>query len=71
MNLRLERNQMTMTELRHQTKEQEISNVKDHINNRNESIEVVKIILIDKEKKSIMEEEFQQQMKKINKIIRL
>ena len=62
---------MTMTELRHQTKEQEISNVKDHINNRNESIEVVKIILIDKEKKSIMEEEFQQQMKKINKIIRL
>ena len=62
---------MTMTELRHQTKEQEISNVKDHISNRNESIEVVKIILIDKEKKSIMEEEFQQQMKKINKIIRL
>ena len=61
---------MTMTELRHQTKEQERTNVKDHINNRNESIEVVKIIVIDKEKKSIMEEEFQQQMNKINKIIR-
>ena len=70
VNLRLERNQMTMTELRHQTKEQERTNVKDHINNRNESIEVVKIIVIDKEKKSIMEEEFQQQMNKINKIIR-
>ena len=29
---------MTMTELRHQTEEQERNNVKDHIDNRNESI---------------------------------
>ena len=70
VNLRLERNQMTMTELRHQTEEQDRNNVKGHINNRNESIEVVKIVLIDKEKKSIIEEEFQQQMNKINKNIR-
>ena len=70
VNLRLKRNQMTMTELSHQTEEQERNNVKDHINNRNESIEVVKIVVIDKEKKSIMKEEFQQQMNKINKNIR-
>ena len=70
VNIRLERNQMTVTELRHKTEEQERHNVKDHINNRNESIEVVKIVVIDKEKKSIIEEEFQQQMNKINKNIR-
>ena len=31
---------------------------------------MVKIVVIDKEKKSIVEEEFQQQMNKINKNIR-
>ena len=70
LNLRLERNQMTMTELRLQTEEQQRNNVKDNISNRNESIEMVKIVVIDKEKKSIMEGEFQQQMNKINKNIR-
>ena len=59
-----------MTELRHQTEEQERNNVKDHINNRNKSIEVVKILVINKEKKSIIEEEFQQQVNEINKNIR-
>ena len=33
---------MITTELRHQTEEQERNDVKDHINNRIESIEVVK-----------------------------
>ena len=45
MNFRFERNQMTMTELRHQTEEQQKNNVKYHIN---ESIEVVKIVVIDR-----------------------
>ena len=61
---------MIMTELRHQTEEHQRNNVKDNINNRNESTEMVKIVVIDKEKKSIMEEEFQQQMNKIDKNIR-
>ena len=61
---------MTMTELRHETEEQERNNVKDHINNRNESIEVVQIAAIDKEKKAIIRKEFQQHMNKINKNIR-
>ena len=59
-----------MTELRHQTEEHHRNNVKDNINNRNESIEMVKIVATDKGKKSVMEEEFQQQMNKINKNIR-
>ena len=70
VNLRLERNQMTMAELENQTEEHQRNNVKDDINSRNESIEMVKIVAIDKEKKSVMEEEFQQQMNKINKNIR-
>ena len=61
---------MIMTELRHQTEEHQRNNVKDNINNRNESTEMVNIVVIDKEKKSIMEEEFQQQMNKIDKNIR-
>ena len=52
VNLRLERNQMTMTELRHQTKEQGRIDVKHHISNRNEGIENVKIVVIDKEKRA-------------------
>ena len=40
------------------------------MNNRNESIEVVKIIVTDKEKKTIIEEKFLQQMSKINKNVR-
>ena len=61
---------MTLTEKRHQTEEQQRNNVKGHINSRNKSIEMVKIFVIDKERKSIIEEEFQQQMNKINKNIR-
>ena len=70
VNLKLERSQMRMIELRRQTEERKRNDVKDHINNRNESIEVVKIVVTDEEKKSIMEEEFQQQMNKINKNVR-
>ena len=70
MNLRLERNQMTWTKLRYQTEEQERNDVKHHINNRNETIEVVKIVVTDKEEKSIIEQDLQQQVNKINKNIR-
>ena len=42
LSLKLERNQMITTGLRHQTEEQERNDVKDPISNRNESIEVVK-----------------------------
>ena len=59
-----------MTELGNQTEEHQRNHVKDNINSRNESIEMLKIVAIDKEKKSVMEEEFQQQMNKINKNIR-